>query len=263
MKDKENNLNNKYRNATKQAPPIVGGGSGGSTISNGDPIPFQRSLNNDDHHNFMTSSNSLSVSVRPQPAPRLSINSRNISTNNNTTRDDIHSPPNLINQHKTDLSSSSSFNSSSENHQMDGSFTSVGSSALVSSMHSNEFIGVDGDSDNDDDDINQRSPPPLPPKPKILPIKPSNWGQSTNTASNSMGLNLGSGPPPIPAVSPLKQQHHQSSSTEAFKVPKEWPRRLGGNNNNKCNLNNNLHNENEDIKTQRNIYLDQPSSSFV
>lgn len=30
-----------------------------------------------------------------------------------------------------------------------------------------------------------RGPPPLPPKPKILPIKPSNWGQSPNKSDRS------------------------------------------------------------------------------
>lgn len=272
LKDKENNLNNKFRNAVPPPPPPT---TGAGVMTNGEPIPFQRSKSIEEHHhNSLLSTNNLSVSVRPQPAPRLSINSRNMNNNSNNNnskncmnRDEIiQTSPVSMNQHKTDLSSSSSFNSSSD-HQMDGSFTSVGSSAMVGSVNYTEF----GD---DDDDENQRGPPPLPPKPKILPIKPSNWGQSTTsttTANTSNTTNLSStgALTSVAVVSPLQNQKQSSSlATDQFNIPKEWPRRLAGsntnnNNNNLKNNNNNNINENEDIKTQRNVYLDQPSSSFV
>lgn len=55
---------------------------------------------------------------------------------------------------------------------------------------------------------NQRGPPPLPPKPKILPIKPSNWGQNNNNSSST-------------------------SNDGVFKIPQEMPRRLLNDNSSK------------------------------
>lgn len=83
-----------------------------------------------------------------------------------------------------------------------------------------------------------KGPPPLPPKPKILPIKPSNWGQV-----NSAAL-LG--------------------DDECFKIPQELPRRLidrsSGGSNSGGTIGDNKQTQQQQ---QRNVYLDQPSSSFV
>lgn len=72
-------------------------------------------------------------------------------------------------------------------------------------------------------DPTSKGPPPLPPKPKILPIKPSNWGQ--NAAPNS--------PSKIPID--ITRRHLGSASSSSAMAD----------------------------QTGRNVYLDQPSSSFV
>lgn len=93
-------------------------------------------------------------------------------------------------------------------------------SSFASITTTNSHQLEDGITDYD----NQRGPPPLPPKPKILPIKPSNWGQNNNNNNSSSTSNDG-----------------------VFKIPQEMPRRLLNDNSSK----------------QKSIYLDQPSSSFV
>lgn len=68
--------------------------------------------------------------------------------------------------------------SQSQQHHLSAASTSSGSSTESSSAASS----ASSSSSNSDAD-NQKGPPPLPPKPKILPIKPSNWGHSTATAT--------------------------------------------------------------------------------
>lgn len=71
----------------------------------------------------------------------------------------------------------------------------------------------------EDSDCQKTEPPPLPPKPRVLPIKPSNWGQNNNKEN-------------------------------MFKVPQELPRRV-------------LNTNQNDQKKSNDVYLDQPTSSFV
>ncbi|XP_055695239.1 regulator of G-protein signaling loco [Lutzomyia longipalpis] len=71
-----------------------------------------------------------------------------------------------------------------------------------------------------------RGPPPLPPKPKVVPMKPSNWSQSTQRQKQSK-------------MSPT------SGIEDVFKMPVEMPRMS------------------ENTRKQKNAYFDQPSSSFV
>lgn len=87
------------------------------------------------------------------------------------------------------------------------------------------------DPSTDGDSSSSKGPPPLPPKPKVLPIKPSNWGQ----------CNSGNVKSPIIAT---------AAPTSAIPLPSKIPidisrKHLGSE------------------QTGRSAYLDEPSSSFV
>lgn len=87
----------------------------------------------------------------------------------------------------------------------------------------------------DEDSLSTKGPPPLPPKPKVLPIKPSNWGQASATFTN------GCSKPAVSSTSP---------TTGVVQLPSKIPidisrKHLGSE------------------QTGRTAYLDEPSSSFV
>lgn len=130
----------------------------------------------------------------------------------------------IFNHHHSPHMANMSFSSSDNNNSEIGLNSSFTS---MMSSNSNNYQEIDGgvsSGDGGDEENNGNGPPPLPPKPKILPIKPSNWGHNSS-----------------------KQQSLHNG--HLYKMQQEVPRRsLNDNNNN--------------VK-QRNIYLDQPSSSFV
>lgn len=113
-----------------------------------------------------------------------------------------------------------------------------------------------------------RGPPPLPPKPKVLPIKPSNWAGSHNnsiasSASTSSFASSASSASTSTAGgnqstngsllgSPVKATGLTEDSVSAAAV-----QRTASNSSMSANPNNNR------PVAQSNIYLDQPSSSFV
>ncbi|XP_055847261.1 regulator of G-protein signaling loco isoform X2 [Episyrphus balteatus] len=87
----------------------------------------------------------------------------------------------------------------------------------------------------DEDSLSTKGPPPLPPKPKVLPIKPSNWGQSS-TITNGCSKQVGSSSSPTTGLAiPLPS-----------KIPVDISRKHLGSE-----------------QTGRTAYLDEPSSSFV
>lgn len=149
--------------------------------------------------------NSNQLMERPQPAPRLSITKAN--QNNNILPIKIDSI-----SHQQDSESNSGNNC-----------TSHSDSANNPLNNSNSPVG--GSNNESEIDLSSKGPPPLPPKPKVLPMKPSNWGQGGSTSTN------GSTPPP------------------PSKIPIDINRR-------------HLNLEQNNVVGQ-NIYLDQPSSSFV
>jgi regulator of G-protein signaling len=265
LKDKENNIqNNKLRKLKENVSTTAMHGT--------EPIPYARSIIDESMMTSLTSlsepsvaktTNNLSVPVRPQPAPRLSITAKSnsnlyqhqpTSLNSAPIRNEIpksleshHSQQNVdfknehINSNLDDQSSSNSSSFNSDN-KMESSFHSLETvtyedeyvSAPAGSFYEDDFVlcnDGNGSEHNGYVSVNLRGPPPLPPKPKILPIKPSNWGQ------NNIGNN------------------------DVFKIPQEMPRRLITNNTNHS-TNNNMDTNNSG-KPERTVYLDQPSSSFV
>lgn len=88
---------------------------------------------------------------RPQPAPRLSILKANASTGGGGRR------------------SSSPIDGDDAAEQIDEEhIVEPDHSAMDATNKMHSYV---------------KGPPPLPPKPKILPIKPSNWGQSPNKST--------------------------------------------------------------------------------
>lgn len=228
-----------------------------------DPFPFTRlttmgvpTTTKIDDDDCPPPANNNTLSVRPQPAPRLSLSTKNYANVNHTNGQsggvrvdpsdslDVTLAPtsatsniyNNINL-KTELMTSTPFH-----HHQDGlSETSSSGGGVVGGGGGCEIdptTTTKGDeSEDDENDSGHRAPPPpLPPKPKILPIKPSNWGQST--------------------VTTMTTSSSPSSLSDVFKVPKEMPRRLIQSSPTVV----------VDLKAaddQRNVYLDQTSSSFV
>ncbi|XP_055908675.1 regulator of G-protein signaling loco isoform X2 [Eupeodes corollae] len=86
----------------------------------------------------------------------------------------------------------------------------------------------------DEQSLSTKGPPPLPPKPKVLPIKPSNWGQSNTTTNGFSKLNVAASSPTATSI-PLPS-----------KIPVDISRKHLGSE-----------------QTGRTAYLDEPSSSFV
>lgn len=146
LKDKENFVNSKLRK-TKPT----------------EPVPMART-------NFEPSSVPL---VRPQPAPRYSI-TKSPSSSSIQNTENLSSPtkkrlsPTIENMPANEMNSSSYLNASFSSQ------ISQSGSTIDECYY-----------DNNTDSNNLRGPPPLPPKPKILPIKPSNWGQSPNKSDRS------------------------------------------------------------------------------
>lgn len=139
LKDKENFVNHKLRK-TKPT----------------EPVPMART-------NFEANSVPL---VRPQPAPRYSITKSPSSpsiqnANNSSSSTNKRLSPTSEQMPANDMNSSSYLNSSFTS-QISQSGSTIDECCYDSNTDSNY----------------PRGPPPLPPKPKVLPIKPSNWGQS-------------------------------------------------------------------------------------
>lgn len=120
-----------------------------------EPVPMARTT-------FETNSVPL---VRPQPAPRYSITKSPSST----------SIQNADNPAKR-------FVPTAETIPCEEANTSFTSQISQSGSTIDEFCY---DSNADPNSPRGNNPPPLPPKPKILPIKPSNWGQSPNKSDRS------------------------------------------------------------------------------
>lgn len=108
--------------------------------------------------------------VRPQPAPRYSI---------------TRSPSSTQNADNSSSSANKRLSSTSENepsNEMNSSYLNASFTSQISQSGSTiDECCYDSNSDTN----YPRGPPPLPPKPKILPIKPSNWGQSPNKSDRS------------------------------------------------------------------------------
>lgn len=67
--------------------------------------------------------------------------------------------------------------SSDDNSKSNGSSPSKCGS-LDNTVIENDFAGSNNNKDSQNFPRQSIEPPPLPPKPKILPIRPSNWGQN-------------------------------------------------------------------------------------
>lgn len=108
------------------------------------------------------------------------------------------------------------------NHQqLNSSFESHGSGSATEQHDYQEIDETNRQrTESEESDSLRTEPPPLPPKPRVLPIKPSNWGQNNNNKENM------------------------------FKVPQELPRRV-------------LNTNQNEQKKSNDVYLDQPTSSFV
>ncbi|XP_037036459.1 regulator of G-protein signaling loco isoform X2 [Bradysia coprophila] len=148
LKDKENFVNNKLRK-TKPA----------------EPVPMARTT-------FEASSVPL---VRPQPAPRYSITKSPSTTS--IQNGDNSSATSLTNKRLSPTAENAPHYDANSSAYMNASFTSQ-ISQCGSTIDECCY-------DSNTDSSNPRGPPPLPPKPKILPIKPSNWGQSPNKSDRS------------------------------------------------------------------------------
>ncbi|XP_055378179.1 regulator of G-protein signaling loco isoform X2 [Condylostylus longicornis] len=244
LKDKANlSAANKLRKIRANLNPITNHNS--NIISGGNLVKTTSNNGNE-----TTNRNSLDSSKdRPQPAPRLSITKSASSiaitsnrthfgaTNNTKNNSNINSDNNDKNNNSNTNTSISYSNTKTGNQQKDdeniiGNDNSSSSNTSKSienlSSPNSSIVDFNDDVDNNDNNITNllRGPPPLPPKPKILPIKPSNWGQNASNQTNILQLS-------------------QSATTIADLIP---ARRA---------LNNN------EISSAKNAYLDQPSSSFV
>jgi len=146
LKDKENFVNNKLRK-TKPT----------------EPVPMART----------TFEENTVPLVRPQPAPRYSI-SKSTSSPSIQNADNLSSSTNKRLSPTAENMPNNEMNSSS---YLNASFTSQ----ISQSGSTIDEYCYDSNTDSTD----RHRPPPLPPKPKILPIKPSNWGQSPNKSDRS------------------------------------------------------------------------------
>lgn len=122
-----------------------------------EPVPLARTVDTG------SSSSAVQIVNRPQPAPRLSILKASGGGGVRSASPSLPSPPVLTTTTEDLYAGDNGGGDRNETiepphideHSMDAKM-----------MHS--YV---------------KGPPPLPPKPKILPIKPSNWGQSPNKSS--------------------------------------------------------------------------------
>lgn len=113
--------------------------------------------------------------VRPQPAPRYSI-TKSPSSSSAITQ-------NADNSSSSAMKGISPISENMPNNEMNNS--SYLNSSFTSQISQSGSTIDECYYDSNSDTNYPRGPPPLPPKPKILPIKPSNWGQSPNKSDRS------------------------------------------------------------------------------
>ncbi|XP_037922272.1 regulator of G-protein signaling loco isoform X4 [Hermetia illucens] len=190
LKNKENlNAINKLRK-TNQLP-----NDSSTPQKQTEPVPSARSS--------LDSSVLPPLGDRPQPAPRYSITKSNTCASIFPTK-------------------SIDLNGNARSDAMNTSMTSSNGNNISPTRSS-----TSNDSNIDYESTESKAPPPpLPPKPKILPMKPSNWGQSPQSANSS----------------PSKIQVIDNSVSAAAR------RHL---------------NLDHQHSNSHNVYLDQPTSSFV
>lgn len=173
LKNKENFTNNNKLRKTKT----------------NEPVPLARSQL--ETHSLKP----ITPLTRPQPAPRLSIAKSptttvqlrfpeldNSTINKSVTKQQLsptleHADTKMLFNHNSQQHTNSM--SSSCNGDTNGNNGALNSSFISTSTVNSNFDDYYADSASlGGDPLNPRGPPPLPPKPKILPIKPSNWGQT-------------------------------------------------------------------------------------
>lgn len=168
LKDKENfkNNSNKHRRIKQQQ----------QQSQQMEPIPMARSTFDTNH----------SPLQRPQPAPRLSITK-------STGTGHIRTPTIEIVEKRL----SPSIECPGENGDTTMIFEHQPVRISKTDTNGNNVnCNENGSFDGGISDINNGGrPPPLPPKPKVLPMKPSNWGQqhNNNNNNNSMSSCVGGG----------------------------------------------------------------------
>lgn len=190
LKDKENfkNAGNKHRR-----------------IKQLEPIPMARS-------NFDTTTTTTCVAgnsqaTRPQPAPRLSITRGTTSANISVVpvrrlpadaNDKRLSPSiecnesigdtTIVFEHQPRINRECHSNGSTKTVPMVG--TDSNGNTVIEAVNKSPTNGTVQQQSTDmgvdaftsDNSIGGRGPPPLPPKPKVLPMKPSNWGQQQQSS---------------------------------------------------------------------------------
>lgn len=160
-----------------------------------EPIPMAR--------NTFDTSVSSQLHQRPLPAPRLSItkSANNIRSPTTTTP--------AANVLDTVVEKSPSIECHGENGDTTMIFEHQQPRTMVRTLSSSPFITDTNYTNNNHcnennnnnsfdanaSDINTcgRGPPPLPPKPKVLPMKPSNWGQQHNNNNNNSNSSMSGG----------------------------------------------------------------------